>query len=338
MLVSANTASGQYYYVNTYEGPDEYGPVHIHVKSIDLSRALIISDLEIQGQGLILYKKPVSVNLRNNIRLLSFLENGGFNKNSEMGLPHYITYYSIYDAQNGNMSLIRNDSLIGEVIDFISQFPQEEGFRFGITTDSNSTFILPSGIYTLSDDNGFRLIREVPLVDEPGLIRNMSGYDYLHKIPYDDSFHLYWTFQNMQYWLVELNNNQNLVLDSLQLRFTKGESVPFAYHPGRNKFYYFNVNWESHTKFIDKSRQDNHINPEVRIYDPQNLELIQNISITDYPDGQYPYQEYGLADVIDDYLVYYFFESDDIAKFAPAMLFIFDTRTNQATWLRVGWR
>jgi hypothetical protein len=329
-------AIAQFYYLNSYDGPPDQEV--IHVKSIDLSLKTVLSDITFTGLGVILDKNPVVLDLNNRKYLISFSENGGFNKNSDMGLPHYVTYYSILRSQNGNLTIIHEDSLIGEQIHYLEQFPGEQGFRFAITTDSTSDFILLHGLYSLNQGMRFRLIRQIPLLDEPGYLGEIGGFEFLSKVPYSDQFHLYWSFHSMQYWLVKLNNSNNAVIDSLQLRHSKGESIPFAFHPGTNKFYSFYVNWEMHTSMIEKTRQDEYINPEVHIYDPGDLHLIQNIPIADYPDSLYPGQEYGLADVVGDYIVYYFFQQDDVVNFAPAMLFIFDTRTNEATWLRVGWR
>jgi len=59
-----------------------------------------------------------------------------------------------------------------------------------------------------------------------------------------------------------------------------------------------------------------------------------------YPnsDSGYIGSGYGPCERIGPYFIYYFFDGEDYRYFSPAMLFIFDTRTNQATWLRVGWR
>jgi len=37
-------------------------------------------------------------------------------------------------------------------------------------------------------------------------------------------------------------------------------------------------------------------------------------------------------------IYYYYFWQDGYEGFDPAYLLIFDTRTNEASWLRVGWR
>jgi hypothetical protein len=55
-------------------------------------------------------------------------------------------------------------------------------------------------------------------------------------------------------------------------------------------------------------------------------------------EGGYIINEIGECDNIGPYMVYYYFAQEDYRYFSPAMLFIFDTRTNEATWLRVGWR
>jgi hypothetical protein len=65
---------------------------------------------------------------------------------------------------------------------------------------------------------------------------------------------------------------------------------------------------------------------------------MDSIPIPDYPEGDFISGSYGPAELVGPYIVYYFGESNDLGQLYPAMLFIFDTRTNEATWLRVGWR
>jgi len=332
------TLFAQQYYINAYGQPDEKGIADIYIKSIDLNSHSIQHSIKLDGRGNIWFEKPVIVNLNNHKYLITVSEYGGLGRNTYPG-GRYIVFYSILRA-NDRISLLRSDSLIGATIDILRQYQGEQGFRFGIRSDQDSTILLPTGLYSINNTLNFRLLSHLNTLDEPGLIRSINPYDYLIKLPFDTTYYLYYTHHNSQRWLIKLNTNLNTVLDSLNLESNGRSANVFAYHPQRNRFYCMHVNYELHTGEIDsiyKSREDYGINPDVSIYDPQTLELVERYSITDYPEGNYPGYDGGLGDVVGDFIVYYFFR-EEVYNYHPAMLFIFDTRTNEATWLRVGWR
>ena len=107
-----------------------------------------------------------------------------------------------------------------------------------------------------------------------------------------------------------------------------------------DKLYIFDLNYEYHIyePEWEKLYGQDWITPEVYIYDPISLDLIECDTIADFPKNNFPGIEYGLADVVGNYIVVYFFDCELREGFLPAMLFIFDTRTNTARWLNVGWR
>jgi hypothetical protein len=102
--------------------------------------------------------------------------------------------------------------------------------------------------------------------------------------------------------------------------------------------YVFHQNYEYYGKFLQKTRNDNWIQSHLLIYDIDDFSLIDSLSIPDYPAGDYIIADFDVADVIGNYIVYYYAQPGGIEDYTPAMLFIFDTRTNEAAWLRVGWR
>jgi len=82
------------------------------------------------------------------------------------------------------------------------------------------------------------------------------------------------------------------------------------------------------------------IDPSILVrYKALDLTLFDSTPIS-YPpieDG-YASCEWGDCRKVGQFLIHYFFEGEEPGYFSPAMLFIFDTRTNEARWLRVGWR
>jgi hypothetical protein len=103
--------------------------------------------------------------------------------------------------------------------------------------------------------------------------------------------------------------------------------------------YVFSLNYELHFKGrIEKGYGQDWIDANVRMFNIRNFVLLDSLSLPDYPEGDFISGSYGVGEVKGPFITYYFGQSGDMQLVYPAMLFIFDTRTNEATWLRVGWR
>jgi hypothetical protein len=340
VITLVSISHSQQYYISSYGQPNSDMFADIYLKVIDLPSHSVIQSLKINNKGIIWDGKPVSTTLNNHSYILSFSEYGGAFKNSLITNLMEV-YYSIFIVDSGRATLVRSDSLSDASIGILRQYQNEDGFRLEITRSVGSEIVVPYGTYGINNDINFAQIHQLVSTDRPGLVRAVGSFENMAKVPFDSLFNLYYTIQNSQWWLIKLNANRNSVIDSVQLRESKGQNTIFGFNPNRNKFYCFHTNYEGHVGAGDsvfKSREDYYINPDVRIYDPRTLEIIEQHPIADYPEGEYINVENGLIDVVGDYLVHYFFEEDGDLRYDPAMLFIFDTRTNEATWLRVGWR
>lgn len=337
IIAFPHLGSAQYYFVHTYEPIPpirENSTAALYLKSINLNTYSIEQSIRLSNRGYFMPKTPATVTVGNRQYLISL------SFSTEMGET---VYYSIFRFRNNQLTLVRDGSFPGVRLDAWEQYQGEDGFRFGLSVDSSGTSILPVGLYSLDNNYNFRYLRSVNLSEEPGTIRNIGSFEYVIKVPFDTVNQLYYAIQNSQWWLVKLNEELNAAVDSAQLRFSGGAATLFAYHPVRDRFYCLHVNYEMHTGDVDsdsvyKRREDYYINPDVVIYDPQSLEILEQHPVTDYPEGESPGQDDGLADVIGDFIVYYFFNKDGPYRYDPAMLLIFDTRTNETIWLRVGWR
>ena len=331
---------GQAYFVNAYIAEDNSitDSMQVRIIMVDLDEASITSTAVVSGSGTILNKIPISVPTSRDTLLISFCAKGMMAKNSFPDAVDYGLHYSVTNKRNGSLDILRSDHISAGRISLLQQVPAENGFRLGVVSDTSDNYILPAGLYTLDGDSRFTFLQSVSIDEIPGSLGNISGFALLRKVWGAEKYRLYHSFHNTQYWLVKLNDQLDDVIDSLQLRHSGGQATIYAFHAARDKFYCFHVNYEIHGQYTYKFRQDYYIDPEVLIYDPQTLQLLAQYPITDYPEGNYPGRENGLADIVGDYIIYYFFEDDWMGIYAPAMLFIFDTRTNEASWLRVGWR
>jgi len=330
-------AYSQKYFVCTYGNCTDQEIGNVFIKSIDLSTKTITDSLLVASRGCIWKKKPAQIMLNGQQFLVCLAENGGYNKNSDIG-PYSIYYAVMIGADN--LVLVKKDSISNAKIEYFDQYSEEQYFVFGIGSTLNSTPIYPKGIYTINNDGNFRHIGVFNPLLPPGVTRHSDNFNYLHRLNLPNNNRLYRSIgEDSRFWILHLNGNQNII-DSLMIESNQRASDIYAYHPQRNKLYIFHVNYENQGKFDDtqKNYAQDWITPEVLIYDPSTFHLLERHEIADFDSANYPGNERGMADVVGDYIVYYFFEDDWMENFYPAMLFIFDTRTNQATWLRVGWR
>jgi hypothetical protein len=326
------------YYLLTYEQGRQNMTNDVYLKSINLDSATIKTAIKISNKGFISEKKPMNIYVGNNLFLLACVENTFQAKNSNSG--QNIVYYSIFRTDNG-LSLIRSDSIPNASIEWLSQDQDERTFRFGLTRYDDTIPIIPTGIYSLDSTSNFLRIGPFDPESWPDGIRNLNHFRFLHRVNMPNIHNLFYAVgPDGGYWAVRLNALRNSIIDSVMLQTGLSVSTIFAYHPRRNKLYCFYLNYENHGNMpeTEKNFGQDWSTPEVLIFDPLHLNLIEHHSIADFTSGNYPGIEKGLADVVGDYIVYYSFETETTERFYPAMLFIFDTRTNQATWLRVGWR
>jgi hypothetical protein len=143
-------------------------------------------------------------------------------------------------------------------------------------------------------------------------------------------------------WILRLNDLHNIVIDSLPINNDTLATVVYTYHPDIRKLYFFSFNYVNRGRIPEPGRAygQSRIKPELQIYDPSTLKLLETRPSPDCPADNCPGRRSGgVAETVGDYIVYYFYYGQDsLVRYYPAMLFIFDTRTNEAIWLRVGWR
>jgi hypothetical protein len=328
----------QTYFIHTYgEEIDSNGNRNVLIKSIDINQAVILDSFSIYNEGFVLFKKPAQVSVNNQNTFVSVIQKGGYNKNCS-NMYHAVVISIVNN--NNFFSLVRRDSIPNAILGIFKQYADESSFRLKVFQRNDKLHIIPSGDYTLDNDYQFRKLRNYDPHLSPGGIRRIGSFEYLNRLNLPNTHHLFSTIgRDTRFWILRLDLNQNLV-DSLMIENCEQCSKIFAYHPLRDKLYIFHLNYEAHGKDpeYDRNYGQDWITPEVLVYNPSTLQLLERHELTDFDSANYPGNERGLADVVGDYIVYYFFEDDWMGRFNPAMLFIFDTRTNEARWLRVGWR
>ncbi len=338
IILLHSLALSEAYVVHSYtsNNPTSY---NVSVSLINLNTLEIIDNIELPMTGTIMNKKPIVVLVDDQELFLCFTLNGCMGKNADLSGNGEVLYYSVYTIRDNSIQLLHTDSLSAVIVDYVEQLQGESGFRLSIRDALRDNYLFDPGLYSIDNNFDFSPISPIENDNEmPGYIEQIDEFENLNIIRNAEADHLYYSFHNSQYWLLKLDTRDNSIVDSLQLRYSGGQATIFGYHPLRDKFYCFHTNYEIHGKFVEKSRENYYITPDVQIYNPLTLELMESFGIPDYPEGNYPGKENGAFDTVGDYIIYYFFEDDWFPVYAPAMLFIFNTRTNEASWLRVGWR
>jgi len=325
--------AGEYYYLATFDMFQDGYSVHVSIKKIDLENKLISDSLALRSDGYLATKKPIKLMIEKQNCLLVIIQSGVFSKNSGPG-PE-TTYAYIVDEK---LKLKKSIKIPDSNISVADQFEGENGFRFGSTRYADTTYLYEDGIYTIDSDYVFTKIGDYVSSIGPEDICQFGGLSYIHKLNGNNNS-IFYNLSDSGYVILKLNIPDSLIISSISTMAPKGSEI-FAYHSTQNKIYVFHLNYEQHGKFpeYEKNYGEDWIVPEVLIYDPSSFRLIERHSIADFTPGNYPLVERGQADIVGDYIVYFFFREEHYTRYDPAMLFIFDTRTNEATWLRVGWR
>lgn len=338
ILCSPTMANGQLYYVLAYGDsiPESEGPVLL--RCIDLNTAQILHTDTVSMGGYLYHHTPIRFERRSHKYLATFVQcGGGASKNT---LPGRHRAYRFINEADSSIQIVRADSFIDTEI-LVKQYSNQTTFWLGMERSTNLGVSLPFDEYSINES--FNIVRVRPnsaVPSKPGQLPDMGNFRFPTPVDSIGIPGLYYCRRDFPIWLIRLNDQRNTLIDSVQLQDESKASAIFAYHPNRDKFYCFHLNYEypCDDSALNKSYGQYWILPEVFIYNPATLTLLERIPIADFSSGNYPGYEDGLANIVGDFIVYYFFMEDDEHYYSPAMLFIFDTRTNQATWLRVGWR
>jgi hypothetical protein len=338
VLALSIISDAEYYYLISYGAcnNDDVG-CNVLLRRIDLDSAKVTDSILISIGGIILNEKPIHLLMNGEPYLLGFAGLGMFAKNSGPG--NFQINYKIIRIDS-TLTAVKSDSFMGCMISQLAQYPNENTFQFGIEIDSNRAMLLEDGSYAINQNYNFVRVDSIDSDNSSGKIKKIGEFEYLKPVNSPNKHNLYFANGGTGYWLLRLNSKSDTIIDSVRLQTGMLVSTIFAYHPLRDKFYCFYLNYECHSKFPEliKNYKEDWSTPEVLIFNPETLELIKKDNVADFLQDNYPYMAEGLADVVGDYIVYYFFDDERISMLFPAMLFIFDTRNNTAKWLNVGWR
>jgi len=333
ILIFSNMVSAQYYYVHGYGSLSDENGFNVNaVYKINLSSKTIEDSLVFNVNGEFTDKKPIAIPSHNNILLLSTLSNGMISKNSEYSnTPN--SYYFLYNPISFN--IISQDSMSNTLILKAENTSNERillnwvGFEPNVVGDFLSS-------YSLSRiDNRLVEIERNDYQNEPVEDIFIGRYKNPHKFGENNESIFYYDMLNEDYInIFSVNHSDNIILEK-QEGNCSDECLVYGYSPQNNYIYVFSLRFLL-TSTYPNIESPNSVQNNIHVIDASTFE---HINIIDLNLGDiYLAHELGAADYFDGYLIYYFFKGDGYGQFDPAYLLIFDTRTNEASWLRVGWR
>ncbi|NLI16495.1 MAG: hypothetical protein GX409_09450 [candidate division Zixibacteria bacterium] len=324
--------------LTTYESNPSSNFNSIYLKLVDLQNSVIQDSLLLANEGTICTPTPIKLQVGDSIYYITILSKGEYDKNTAVGRGK--VFWWITTISN-RINLIKYDSLLDVSVVRLENHLDKPYFSFGLQDQKNHLRLLEDGEYNLDSNLVFHKLNEISQFVGPNGLSSINAFSQFTQLATVDSSELFSAYgSDGKYWILRISNTNNLIIDSLRLFSDNPMSKIFVYHPARNILYCFFLNYVNYSQYPDINREygQNWGIPIVIFYNPVTLNEIGRDTITDFSDGNYPGIEYNKAQIYGDYIVYYFSKSEGLNSFDPAMLFIFDTRTNEARWLRVGWR
>ncbi len=317
-----------YYYTVSYESP-KWGS-DIQISKINLETKSIVSELSIKLPGQITSPLPISLTRGGNLLFLITAVDGAPAKNA-IADTIMVTNYAVVSEENlilrtGQLTRLAIIELKGVFNDtpVVKIIQQEEHLNRRLT-----------GVISLTDNVPVVRPNESP-TDFSTPADSIANVFSLYTINRRND-HIFWGISG-GVKLFSLNFNRSQISDSLIVDSEYKYAHLFAMREQDSLIYSFNVNFNIMNG--PEESQKTGIDPSfVKILSSDNYSLLDSIPLPDPSSSNgYIMAEYSKADAIGPYFIHYFFTGEDYRYFSPAMLFIFDTRTNEATWLRVGWR
>jgi hypothetical protein len=329
---------GQSYLLASYEDNPRNEFEYVYLKLIDLETATIRDSLLLSDDGTIYTPTPIKLTVKDSSYFLTFISKGEFDKNTYVG--NCRIYWWITSGAN-HINLIKCDSLLNASMGSPDIYEDKPFFYFGIRNEKTRKPLLKDGLYDLDSNFNFHQVSPSK-VEKPSLhLVNQGSYHQIDNLNEPNIWNLYSAIGgDGQFVILRVNTFNDTIVDSLRLSAPFKMSKVSAFHPSTGKLYCFFLNYvyKCRSEDLNKVYGQDWGSPEVVIYDPHTLVELDRIKIADCTEEDYAGMAFGRAEIVGDFIVYYYSDSEGIEQFEPAMLFIFDTRTNEARWLRVGWR
>jgi len=329
-LAAIDTTAAPIKDIVTYGSND--WPSNVVIKRIDLESGTIALTNELSFPGEIITKTPIELNNRRGMKLV-ICSDGEPGKNCVVSHPK--TYYALLDE---SLNIVRSDSISNLAIyDVIMDRNDSLVFLYsGIVEDTGLT--ITKGLFRVNAARSLTKIADIPPNFQPNNNQRIAHYEYPKPVG-DTDGRLFWAAGEYgKLHLLRTQSQRYAVEQDLLAGDFIAYSQIFGVDDSSQLIYVFSLSYDMPRGGGPVSNRNDASSFSKR-YFASNLEMVDSIPIPNIAaDSDYTRNEIGPMEKIGKYFVYYFFKSDDARYFSPAMLFIFDTRTNEARWLRVGWR
>jgi hypothetical protein len=311
----------------------EDGTTDLIVKRIDLDLKAVIKSVEIPFQGELLTKMPIKFQKGGTQYSLILTVDGVSCKNCAVG--ERLTRYAVI---NDSLEVIRIDSLIGTAtFSVISTSNDSMAFKV-LEAPGNTNEINHKARYLITNNFSVQKYSDLPNDYNTNRFPNMNNYNNLHMIS-SSRTNIFWdTDTSFNVHLLDIDPRRTNINHDIDVGNFINRAQLIGFAAELNIFYVFSIS--DYSPLMEDSAQNINLRPSfLKRYSTDSFSLIDSIDIPNCSiDSGYVRNELAQCEKAGRYFVYYFFGSDGMRYYSPAMLFIFDTRTNQATWLRVGWR
>jgi hypothetical protein len=314
-----------YYYTCSYKEPFEDG-TDILIKKYDLDSKRVIDSASVAIRGELSFRSSIKLVSPHGDYFVVMADFGLYGKNTKIASQQEVNY-----------------AILGDNLELLSLGRLDGAFILGLV---DSDTVNPIIDFRQNIHDSIREIRcELHLDGRNITLQNqrqmsfgqddypeIGGYSGYTRINYRN-LHLYWAVTDNGVYILNIDQNAHRLRSSRDIQVTDEYSYLFGLYSD-SLIYSFVIN------SANSDNGDTLTRPSfARVFRGIDLSLLDSISIP-MPPFQIGYvaNEYGACDIIGPYLVYYYFGSESYKYFSPAMLFVFDTRTNETTWLRVGWR
>ena len=319
-------------YVNSYALGDSYPAKNIVFK-LDLASKSKSDSVILPVTGQFVDGYPFELSRNSFSALITIIQNGVPAKNAGPPKGHTDTYYCT--VSQTNLSILNLDSLLFRAV---VGFKKSDDNRLSIQwiDERNSNLLTQEDILELDVTNEPRTISTGQFERPDYSLNDIGHFKNPKKLLNTADTITYWDLgpSGANIYLFRHNPstgilNQTLIGDRTEMNIVLG------YNESANKIYSFITPYKMYSYSPSVYSSDT-LNMTIGVYDPFTLSKIDSLT---YPVGDaYAAMEIGTAESDGPYLYYYYFWQDGYGQFDPAYLLIFDTRTNEATWLRVGWR
>ena len=332
VLLIVLKADGQEIVLNSYSVLEDQLPRNIMYK-VSLDNYAITDSLTLECRGAFFDKYPLEIDFPDVPFLLNFIQNGLPAKNAFPPKGRMDSYYFIINRNS--FEVVSFDSLPGRGIAGIEKI-SENRISFRWFDEGNHDRPTQEDQIGIGNNRRLRIFSSNDY-DWPDFSENDIGeFKSPKPLLSEGDTTIYWDTESSLPNIYLFKHNPSIGIIAQALLGDRTEmNIVVGYSESANNIYCFITPFTMYSYSPPVLSVDT-LNMIVLKFDPFTLNQIDSIVIP--VEEAYGASEIGTAESLGHYLYYYYFWQDGYEGFDPAWLLIFDTRTNEATWLRVGWR